>query len=313
MLLAAVAVALAFIVPGGSDSEPGRIRSDSEPERIAFWQEGQGDAANLFVMNADETGRPRALVKGFDPTWSPDGERIAFTLESTFPESTTAVWVLPVADPGTARLLASLAPVYGQHLAWSPDGKKIAFSGVVTAKNLPNFDIYVMPATGGAVTALTRTPEDEVEPSWSPDGEELAYSRLGIPDSASPDIWVMNANGSEQRALTQSPDYDYSPAWSPDGERIAFQRQYPSPGAAINDEIVVVNVDGSDFRRLTRNRSFDDFAPAWSPGGDQIAFISERRHVAEVYVMNADGSALRRLTHHSPVGGYFDPAWAPSP
>ena len=231
----------------------------------------------------------------------------------TFPESTTAVWVFPVADPGRARLLASLAPVYGQHLAWSPDGNKIAFSGVVTAKNLPNFDIYVMPASGGAVTALTRTPEDEVEPSWSPDGEEIAYSRLGVPDSASPDIWVMKANGSGQRALTQSPDYDYSPAWSPDGERIAFQRQYPSPGAAINDEIVVVNVDGSQFRRLTRNSSFDDFAPAWSPGGDQIAFISERRHVGEVYVMNADGSALRRLTHHSPVGGYFDPAWARSP
>jgi TolB protein len=71
----------------------------------------------------------------------------------------------------------------------------------------------------------------------------------------------MKADGSEQRALTQTPDYDYSPAWSPDGERIAFQRQYPSPGAAINDEIVVVNVDGSDFRRLTRNRSFDDCSP----------------------------------------------------
>jgi hypothetical protein len=54
VLLAGIAVAAVYVVRGRGSANPGRI---------AFWQEGQGDALNLFVMPSDATGRPRALVK----------------------------------------------------------------------------------------------------------------------------------------------------------------------------------------------------------------------------------------------------------
>ena len=53
-----------------------------------------------------------------DPTWSPDGSWLAFTLFGS-------IWRVP-AGGGTAEQLTSSAGYHG-HPAWSPDGTKIAY------------------------------------------------------------------------------------------------------------------------------------------------------------------------------------------
>ena len=49
-----------------------------------------------------------------------------------------------------------------------------------------------------------------------------------------------------------------SPAWSPDGRKIAFVRVLRGD----NSEIYVMNADGSNQRRLTRNPA-PEFSPGW--------------------------------------------------
>ena len=74
-----------------------------------------------------------------------------------------------------------------------------------------------------------------------------------------------------------------------------------------NDEVFVMNADGSGQTNLTNNPSFD-FAPTWSPDGMRIAFVSGRAGNAEIYVMNADGSSPTRLTNNPAFD--TDPAWS---
>jgi Tol biopolymer transport system component len=94
-----------------------------------------------------------------------------------------------------------------------------------------------------------------------------------------------------------------APSWSPDGRRIAFTAFRHGRG-----EIYVINADGRQQRRLTRNSAHDDH-PAWSPDGRKIAFMSTRAGNAEIYVMNANGTAPVRLTNE-PHNDYL-PTWSP--
>ena len=81
---------------------------------------------------------------------------------------------------------------------------------------------------------------------------------------------------------------------SPDGTEIAFSSDRDG-----NDEIYVVDIDGTGLVNLTHHPA-DDMSPGWSPDGSRIAFSSFRDgRTAEVYVMDSDGENLVNLTNHS--------------
>ena len=71
-----------------------------------------------------------------------------------------------------------------------------------------------------------------------------------------------------------------------------------------NDEIYVMNGDGSGQTNLTNNPSDDDL-PAWSPDGTRIVYCSH----GEINIMNADGSSQTNLTNNSSEDCL--PSWSP--
>ncbi len=80
------------------------------------------------------------------------------------------------------------------------------------------------------------------------------------------EVYTKDAKG--EHNLTKNGAVDWFPAWSPDGKQIAFGSDRDG-----NQEIYIMNADGSSPRRLT-NAPGDDLYPMW--WNDKIVFMSDR-------------------------------------
>jgi Tol biopolymer transport system component len=77
------------------------------------------------------------------------------------------------------------------------------------------------------------------------------------------------------------------------GDTLAFSQESDGSGTAY-EEICIIEVDGSNYRRLTSNTVMDTY-PCWSPDGSAIAFLSWRDKTMDIYIMDFDGSDARQL------------------
>ena len=89
------------------------------------------------------------------PTWSPDGTRIAYVKGDD-------IFVMNADGSGQARLTDH--PASDRYPHWSPDGSKIVFD----TNRDGNYEIYVMNPDGSDQVNLTNSAESEWWPTWAP-------------------------------------------------------------------------------------------------------------------------------------------------
>jgi Tol biopolymer transport system component len=180
------------------------------------------------------------------PTWSPSGDRVAYTVP--FDESAN----IDVARPGALRadegsLSYDSAPT---QLAWSPSGDRIAF-----AKRTGAIAVYTLGRFGGVSEVVHAEPGRPAElGDWSPDGRELVFVRDGH-------VYVVDAATAEIRYLVDG----LHPTWSPDGAEIAY---------AAGNQLRGIPATGGLTRTIaTTDPPAPVTAIAWSPDSSRLAFL----------------------------------------
>jgi TolB protein len=289
--------------------------------RIAFVSDAAGDF-DIWSVAPDGSGAANitdaAGAPGFDfePAWSPDGDKLAFR---SGPENAAEIYTVNADGTALTRLTANAFKDYSP--AWSPDGSRIAFAsnrndpgfatcfGVLAACN---YDIFVMPASGGSPVQITFDGAADQFPQFSPDGRFIAF----VSDrSGAEAVYKVDLETLAMTKLTPDSLRAGWPVWSPDGTRIAFSSNFDPCHTGRSDcrgDIYVMNADGSGLSRLTRNFRENGFKGlTWSPAGDKIAFTHADNTPSvspgRIYVMNADGTDVTRLT--APRDDSFFPDW----
>ena len=240
------------------------------------------------------------------PTWSPRGDRIAYTAKLT---GKFEVYIMNIDGSDEKQITSGhIEPNIGvdTRVTWHPGGESLYYhvstfplpeSAVTKIPGDTMFEeIYFVNVDNGIETNLTPDLHDNVR-SVSSDGDFVAYISLRSPNYG---LWIMDSDGSNQTPLTVEEQVvnskvkslpvnvgDRAPRISPDGKKIV----YWSLKALEQPDIWMINIDGSNQTRLTKNLYLDVY-PSWRPDSEKVIFESDRTGNFDIWQLSLDRSIV---------------------
>lgn len=272
-------------VPGVFDTSFVYVTSTGSPEQRRYALE-MADIDGQNTVRLLDISRPI-----LSPTWSPDGEQLAY-VSFEFP-GRSAIIVQHLAR-AERRKLISIEGINGAP-AWSPDGRRLALS--LSHRGSP--DIFIVNVASGQMSQLTNEPSIETEAAWLDDNTVVFTSNR----SGTPQIYRKGlSSGSSARRLTFEGNYNAGASASPDGSKIAFihndNGNFRIAVQDLNTRVLEVLTDGAL-----------DESPSFSPNGDQILYSTKEDGVDVLGVVSVDGLVEQKISLANE--NVRDPAWGP--
>jgi Tol biopolymer transport system component len=156
----------------GGDPAVSRPRGQGQWSRLAFARGSIDSNVWRLPMKSGKPGAPEQVVastrRDFEPRYSPDGARIAFTSDRS---GYSEVWASN-ADGSAPVQVSSMRAITTGCGRWSPDGRLIVFCSNATGST----QLYLIDPNGGAARRLTNSPGHDTAPSWSRDGKWIYFA-----------------------------------------------------------------------------------------------------------------------------------------
>jgi len=282
-------------------------------------------------------GVPRKILSNIASviTFSPDGNRIAFTRNDNAATGEDQLIVANADGSNESKLAARKGDAFFSTggLSWSPDGKVIACPAGAYAGGFHLTVVTVDAQTGEQKEITSKKFSDIGRVSWLSDGSGVLVNAMEIGATQS-QIWLVPyPSGEAQRITHDLNDYGGTSltadsrslvtvqwdvtanVWVAPTSDLMHGKQITSaklegdrgltwtPDGKIvytsmasgNLDLWIMNADGTNQKQLTTDPQFDS-SPLVSPDGRYVVFNSMRGPLPSVWRMNIDGSNVKQLT-----------------
>jgi Tol biopolymer transport system component len=213
--------------------------------------------SGISTMNPDGSDKQKLYraVGGsaFMPTWSPDGQWIAFGFGGYLQaRKTNGAKIMVMRRDGTELHDVTEEMPNSGFPSWSPDSTQIVYrvwgskDEGLRIQNLEDHTVKVL------------TKDYDNLPFWSPDGKLISFTRKHEGNNF--DIYTIRPDGSDLRQLTTSPANDAHAMWTADSKHLVWSSGMYGfrDEAALYDNtfqpygsIFIMDADGSNKQQLT--------------------------------------------------------------
>lgn len=241
-----------------------------------------------------------------EPTFSPSGDRIAYTVtrhDGKLDKTTSDLWSVSWAG-GEPRQLTRTPKSSEWQPRFSADGRTLYF--LSDADKDETTQLWRISANGGSARKVTDIPGGIRDYDLSPDGrqaivvadvgqhvgsdskipppietERFLFKRdgEGYLDDRTQQLFIVDLRNGKARQFTTGERDHWSPAWSPDGASIAYSaKDRGETDGDLNYEIYVQGVESGAPRKISTFVGADndpDWAsrPSWSPDSRRLVWL----------------------------------------
>ena len=258
--------------------------------------------SDLLVVGADGGDLHEFVAtpgRAFWLRWSPDGQRLRFTLRD-LKRQTAELWEVRADGSHLHPILPGWnKPASECCGSWTPDGAEFVFESLHTGHS----DIWALRErpwyrASAEPRLITNGPLDYAAPSTAPVGDRVFFAG----NTAQFELLRALPNSTEFTALDQNLSAASLAQFSPDGQWVAWLN-------AADNSLWRSRVDGSERIELT-SPPLRIFTMKWSPDNRRIAVMAEQPGTPwKIYLIDADGGKLTPVLNED--RNEADPSWTP--
>jgi len=265
---------------------------------------GAYDDADVWSRDLDSGKETLWLAAAYNPSWSPDGDRVAVDASFAGPRR---IWMVDARGRNPQQISSDASEAVAHvRPRWSPDGRRLVYQRVERTR----FTVAALDVVSRESIIVTDSMWADLHPVWSPSGRWIYFSSYR---SGGLNIWRVPVRAGGEPAgppqqVTAGAGQDLEMAISPGSGRMAFSI------LKQNASIWVLPVDPASGRPQGSPRklvatSREDSRAAWSRDGRLLAFNSDRSGDMNLWTCNPSTGATRQITRGP--GGDYQADWSP--